>query len=412
MKNLFKTKKINSELGTENQAEKVDDKKQIKAVLDLYNSNFEKPKTQNSRTLVVCLIISIIFGFIAGMLSLFLFLSGAFSNSKMFSWLDINSLLPSENIIIQKQEQTTVLADERFLEVSQEVSPVVVGIFKYKLENEKDFTKNFYSEKEFLGNGLIMTSDGWIATTNDIAVVGEQYSIVTQNNKIYKVVEIKQDSNLGIIFLKVDADNFSVVSFLKFSEIELGQENILFKGIKYFNKKLISTRISDKNFKLTSKITRDSEKRYLFLTLDKEFDKTFFGAVIFNFNKQAVGLLSNYNNQNYIVPADYFKKSFNQLITLGEIKSTYLGIDYINLATSISSEFGVSGAIITNIKFDSPLKNTEIKVKDTIIKINDDAINGNKNFTNLIQNYRAGDKIKLTILNNNQEEKVVEVELK
>ena len=141
MKKIFRTKKINSS----NQQEKTDDKEQVKAVSDLYNSHFEKPKPSNSRILIISLVVAVIFGLIAGMVSLFLFLSGALSNSSLFSWLDINSLLPTANIIIEKQEQTTVMEDQRFLEVISEISSVGVGIFKYRSENSSDYAQNFYT---------------------------------------------------------------------------------------------------------------------------------------------------------------------------------------------------------------------------------------------------------------------------
>lgn len=406
---LFKTKKINSE----SLPEKVDNQQQIKSVSDLYNSHFEKPKPSNSRVLVISLVVAVIFGFIAGMLSLFLFLSGAFVNSRMFSWLDINSLLPNANVIIQKQEQTTVLEDERFLEVSEEVSSVVVGIFKYRENNLTDVIQNFYTATDFLGSGLIMTNDGWIATTNDVAALGSQYAVVTQQHKIFKVQEIQHDTNLGIVFLKIQAENLPIVSMAKFSEAQMGQENILLKGVKHFNRKIISTRIADKNFQIAPKLIHDSEKRYLFFALDKNFDKKYYGASLFNFNKQIVGLLTNYNNLNYIIPAEYFKKSFNQLITIGKIQAAYLGVQYINLVASITSDFDTDGALITNVNYDSLLKELDIKKDDIILKVNDERVNGNYNLTNLIQNYRAGDKVKLTILDKDSKEEVeVEVELK
>ncbi len=415
MKKLFKTKKINPEHAGQYQSEKVNDQAQIKSVSDLYNAHFEKPGPSNSRILVVSLVIAVIFGLIAGMVSLFLFLSGAFANSPLFSWLDINSLLPTANVIIQKQEQTTVLEDERFLEVSSEISSVGVGIFKYRAGNATNITQNFYSESDFLGSGLIMTSDGWIVTTNDVSIQGESYAIITQQHQIFKVQDIKQDTNLGIVFLKIQAENLPVASMANFLDLQVGQENILLKGVKNFNKKTISTRVADKNFQITFKLIRDSEKRYLFFSLDKDFDKRYYGAPLFNFNKQVVGLLSNYNNENYLIPAEYFKKSFNQLITLGKIQDAYLGLQYINLATSITPNFDAHGALITAINYDSPLKETNAGINDIIIKVNDERVNGNYNLTNLIQNYRTGDKIKLTIVpqgKENGEEKIVEVELK
>jgi len=421
MKKNFQTKSLNQKnqkkekipKKTETPKELDNDVANDKYVDELYNDKeFIKPIATNSRTLVYSLVVSIIFGFFAGLVCLFLFLSGAFSNSNIFSWLDIDSVLPTAHVIIEKHEQTTVEEDERVNEVANEVSSSVVGIFVYK-NSIGDVQQDTYSADEFLGNGLILTNDGWIATTNDVVSGNSSYAIVTQEGDVYKTIETEKDEKLGVVFLKVEAENLPVVALLRWEDVSSGERTMVMSGIDHFNKQLLVSRVADKDFQISYKLVRNTEDYYLFINLIHELDKKFLGTPVFNLNKQALGLVTSYNNQNYIIPIDYFKKSFDQMLSQQKIKDTYLGIEYVNLVSAINPDFDEAGALIIKIAKDSPARGLEADVGDIIIKIDDDNINGNRNLTNLVQQYKTDNKITLTVLDkDDMTEKVVEVFLK
>ncbi len=413
MKKSFKTKRINQgdKLKVNSKAK---NQNEIKELENFYNGDhFQKPLPTNSRILVYSLVIAVLFGFFAGFLSLLLFLSGAFSSSRLFSWLDINSLFPAANLVIERQEKTTVLEDERVAEVSAEVSPAVVGIFNYKTSSN-DIQKNIYQKKDFLGNGLILTNDGWVVTTNNVVKADGQYSLVTQDHKIYKVKRIERDGSLGLMFLKVEAENLPVISMGRLQDVYEGEKVVSVAGLSYFNRNLTVDRVANRSFQITNRLIFNTENYNLFISLARELKNEFWGAPVFNLNKQVIGLISDYHGINYIIPADYLKRSFNQLLTQNKIERTYLGIEYIDLARVVSHDLNYHGALIMNIKKDSPLsqKGLGIEAGDIIIKIGDDIINENNNLTNLVQEYKMGDKITLTILDkDNNEEMEVEIVL-
>lgn len=249
MKKNFKTKKLDSNSKKEKEVEIKPERDQ--AVDEFCNNHeFEKPLAAQSRTLVISLVISIVFGFIAGLICLLLFLSGAFSGSGIFSWLDIDSLLPTAQVIIEKNEQTTVLEDERVTEVLNEVSPSVVGIFNYK-KPVTDVQQDSYTADEFLGNGLVLTNDGWVATTNDVVSnLSDKYVIITQDGQVLLVKDIKQDAEQGLIFLKVEIDNLPAASLVWSQNVGPGERTILLSGLEHVNQDLLVSRVASREFQL------------------------------------------------------------------------------------------------------------------------------------------------------------------
>lgn len=369
--------------------------------------NLIKPPVLHTRTLVLSLVIAVFFGFLAGFLSVLLFLSGSFSQSKIFSWLDINSLLPTANVVIEKQEQTTVLEDERVKEISTAVSPTVVSILNPKKLSGK-VEQDFYQPNDFIANAFVITSDGWLVTTNDnLSLTGNYVALV--NNKILPVETIKQDNALGLLFLKIKADNLTVSAFGKFSEAETGERLIAWAGMDGYNKKLLVSRLADNRLIIDKKNIFSSEKYYLFFSATAELNQAS-GLPVFNLNKAFVGLFVN-KNFPYIIPADYIKKSLTQTIALSSAQATYLGVEFIDLSFSYVPGYQASGALITTIKKDSPLFSLAA-VGDLIVKVDGDLINQNNSLTNLVQLYRPGDKIKFLLINKDNKEKEITIEFK
>lgn len=409
MKKSFKTKKINQ---TTEQLVQLTKQQNIDEFCT--PENLTQPPASHSRTLVYSLIISILFGFFAGLLVLFLFLSGAFSNSNIFSWMDIDSLLPTAQVIIEKNEKVTVVDDDRVSEIDHEKSPVVVGIYTYQTPTkDKDVQKNIYPQDNFLGSGLILTNDGWLVTTNDVVKNQGKYLVVTQDKQTYLVEKTLFDTNLGVVYLKIKAENLPVALLARQENIIDGEKVIVLNGLESINKNLLVSRVVNHEYILNTKLIHETEKYYLFVLLADDLINNSNGAPAFNFNKEVIGLISVYNSRNYLIPAEYFKKSFNQLLDKNQIKATYLGLEYINLSGVISTSYNQAGALIVNIAKDSPLNGLPVAAGDIIIQVNNEVINGKRNLTNLIQQYKAGDKITLTILDkNDNNEKKIDVVLK
>jgi len=282
----------------------------------------------------------------------------------------------------------------------------LVGIFSATTNN------NYYNSQNYLGSGFVLTSDGWLITTNDIITSSGNYVALTHSGEILQIQEIYFENNLGIVYLKTKANNLSVVSFKDFSDVFLGEKVIILSGLEYLNQNIGINYLSSKTFQISDKLIRDSEDRYLYFTLDQALKNDFIGGVAIDFNKNLIGLITKYNSQTYLIPADYIKNSFKKLLDNKKLTSAYLGIEYINLSQNINNNLGQMGVLIKNIKKNSPLYN-KIKVDDILIQINDQVINGNKNLTNVVQEYKTGDILQITLIDNKtQEEKKVEVKLK
>ena len=84
---------------------------------------------------------------------------------------------------------------------------------------------------ESLGEGFILTADGWLATTNKvIANLKGKYTVVGYQNKKYELSNLIEDKATGLIFGKINASGLAVVSFGSLDKITSGQTVIAVSG--------------------------------------------------------------------------------------------------------------------------------------------------------------------------------------
>ena len=116
------------------------------------------------------------------------------------------------------------------------------------------------AQNNYLGSGLIATSDGLIIILANLIPAGSKFNIFINGQKVdFKIQKADYKKNLAII--KVDKNNLPTVGFADFDKIKLGQRVFLTafsstntsdwlvnEGIvRSFNANIIKTNISEKS---------------------------------------------------------------------------------------------------------------------------------------------------------------------
>lgn len=314
-------------------------------------------------------------------------------------------------------------------EVINKLAKQIVGI--YSVKKGEDWWQKLYLDNEFLGTGLVITSDGWLMTTSDVIPdFKKDYQIMTANNNYYLAKDFIQDKLTGVVFFKIDAQNLSPVQFADLEQITIAQSAVALAADNDMNDLKVKISNLEKLSYYLQKSIKDyfhsTEKQDEYFLLKDPLPTNFASCLVANNQGEVIGLGSNLNkaeNFQTIIPTGYLAQAVKQfLINKTEVKRNYLGLTYLdlsqnpNLPANLTANRENGALIIGNkelnlvaIKKDSPVKNILLE-NDIILKVNDDEINNRNNFTMLIQNYPAGSKIKLLILRQG-EEKEVEVTL-
>lgn len=290
-------------------------------------------------------------------------------------------------------EKVLCAENEHFNWLSQNLASQVVSIFNLK--------------NNFVGSGFVLTNDGWIITNNQVInLKKENYILITSDNKIHKIIDLREDDATGVVFVKIDVFNLSPVKMAGKEIFSLGQ-----KVFSIQENKLAVSRIEEINY-LDEKISAESsEKLSRLILLQNEFSADYQGAPVFNLKGEVLGISFADEKEKIIktiLPVYYLNNIIQDVLAKKDLSRVYFGIHYIDLSRQKFNS--KKGCLIDKVLLNSPAKKSGLKIKDIILKINNDELNSRNYFSELINEYKSGDVVKLEILRN-KKISVIEIKL-
>jgi len=389
----------------------------------------------NSIMLIIILatVFGIASGIVGGLITRTYLLDSSY-NIPFFGEIDFSDgSYKGSSFIIRDARKVIVEQDAKVIETVDSVSNSVVGIFKkYPLQREGsrarkikegdiDFNlNNFYKIEQEIGQGFIITSDGWIITSSLPAQASKadilgNYIVITKDKRVYNIDNIASDSLTPFYFLHVEAKDFPVRKFASQNEIKNGQ---LVITVNWDGESWL-TLISDKQDKAQSLINF-SDSFFSEIDLVDDPPEKFKDSALFNLAGDVVGLI---DNQGKVRAISQLQGAIKSLLKHKEIKRANFGVNYIDLARLVRNPLLVperldkydKGAVIYKssqgiaVVKGGAADLAGLAEGDIIVSVNNIEINKDNNLTDVIQQFIAGDTVNIVFLRNN---KIEEVEVK
>jgi len=381
--------------------------------------------------LIVVIILSTIFGLSAGVVGELLTRVYILENNYNIPFFgEINfsdSNYNGSNLIIRDARKVIVEQNTKVTETINSVNSSLIGVFKKKTlptVNDKSMETdnktvpkelnidNYYRLNQEIGQGLIISSDGWIVTNSFIEEANPQnaindYVVITKDKKVYNIENFVQDPISSFSFIRVSgAKDLPVKQFAQDSEIKNGQ---LVIALNWEGYNLLSSIIFRQE---NSEILKFSDIMTDELVLANNLNEDFSSSIIFNLAGQVVGLV---DRQEKIIPISYLQSAIRSLFKNKDIKRPSLGVNYLDLSSlaAVKNNLPKGALIYKNINGldvikDSPADRAGLKAGDIITFIDNIEIDKDNSLNYIIQNYLAGDKINI-VYQRNGEIKEVEV---
>lgn len=131
-------------------------------------------------------------------------------------------------------------------------------------------------------------------------------------------------------------------------------------------------------------VMREGDEVELTVTLEKRpgYDKS-------------IRISKSLGNKDYFFSFDYY-----------DDERTYLGVSLLDLTSQLGDFFGLDkgrGALIAEVRDDSPAKEAGLKAGDVIVSIDEDEIFDSEDVRDLISEKEAGDKVEVTVIRDKKE---------
>lgn len=304
--------------------------------------------------------------------------------------------------------------------VAEKVLPSVVGITVTYQVNSIFGS----STGDATGSGIIISEDGYILTNNHVIssessssyyAISEATGIkinIYNDSESYDATVVGTDAYTDLAVLKIEksgltpailgnSDNAKVGEFVMAIGNPLGMDYSVTTGV-----------ISAINREVQSDGTT-----YFALQTDAAINSGNSGGALVNANGEVIGINTlklagnGIEGIGFAIPITSTTSIVNQLIEYKEVKRPYIGISGSSVEESIIKKYNVpKGIYVEEVQKDSPAEKAGIQKGDIITKFEDTEVASVNELNRVKNTHSIGDKVKITLLRNNEELKL-ELEL-
>lgn len=358
------------------------------------------------------------------------------SNGNNFNFNDKTNLKTRIDTVIIKSKDVNQNSIDKSRETIitktvKAVSPAVVGIsvkevrqYQYNSPfNNHPFWQKFFGNQIYnkeisgLGSGAIISSDGYILTNDHVAGTADEITVTLSNGKHYKANRIGTDLTSDICLIKIDETNLPFIPIGNSDEILIGEWVVaLGNPFGLFD-------VSDKPTVTVGVISASGmnlspvDHRYYIdmLQTDASINQGNSGGPLVNSIGELIGMntliwtaqgSSGNVGVGFAIPSNKLNKVIGELKENGFFERDYwTGLRIHSIDEGIANYYKLSdtrGVIITDVIDNSPASNAKLEPGDIIRKIEEFDIDNYETLKGVLQNYKTGEKIGISILRGNK----------
>ena len=315
-----------------------------------------------------------------------------------------------------------------FTEISEKTVNAVVHVKNVALapSNSNPLYEFFYGQSSGggqrvvgTGSGVIISADGYIITNNHVIKGAKKLEITLNNKESYQAEIVGIDESTDIALLKINKNDLPYLQIGDSDNLRVG-EWVLAVGNPFnltstVTAGIVSAKARDIN------ISQNSNKIESFIQTDAVVNPGNSGGALVNVRGELIGIntaissqTGSYIGYSFAVPSNIAKKVIEDILEFGNVQRAYLGINYEELNSETSKDFGVSsteGVIITRVVDHGAAKEAGLMANDIITKMDQVKITKFSDLQGFLGSKRPGDIVKVNVLRN-EDEKVLTVKLK
>ncbi|MCR4280483.1 MAG: PDZ domain-containing protein [Candidatus Komeilibacteria bacterium] len=368
---------------------------------------------------VAVIIIALVLGVVGG------YLGGWLQTIWQPTWLLSNAPVVNEptdgvNIIDLGKEQNKLRESFDQLTLNN-LSAQTVAIYRSRPRNSEQPLQGVLTDKDLAGQGIIITSDGWIISHDGVIKdVEADYLVITTDRQGLAVEQIIADDFTGLVFIKVAGQNLRPAVLKPASTVSAQQGLMIVRQtLQPHEPALHFTRLSQWDYKPLREADdyfHSTEKLDSWLRLSSVVEATFNGSPIATAEGDIVGLLRAEAGESLGIPGFYLQLAVsNFLSNRQEPVYNRFGISYLDLAEVVGlppqllREQG-GGALIyapgsqKAVIANSPAAKSNLQKGDIILAVDDQMLNASVSLMRVLQEYPLGSTVKMKVLKTGQTE--------
>ena len=420
----------------------------------LFKKLLNPERNFSQKFLILVIILSLIFGGLAGSVSSFLIFKNAAKINNLLGFSQGQTEIgQNENNSNGNNPNTPFNLDAATIAVVKKASPAVVSIIISKdvslIQNNPDFNDFFQgwpfefkfetpqpstpqapkTEKQEIGggSGFIVSADGLILTNKHVvADDAADYTVLTNDGKKYEAKVLAKDPTNDLAIIKIEAKDLTPLTLGDSENIEIGQTVIAIgNALGEYRNTVTRGVISGINRTVQAGGQGFTETLEEAIQTDAAINPGNSGGPLLNLQGEVIGINTAISQAGQLVgfaiPSNEAKQDIESIQKTGKIVRPFLGVRYviINKQIADANKLAVDyGALISQGKTaeeiavvpGSPADKAGLVENDLILELNGEKIDENHSLARMLAQYAPGDEVELKVWRKG-DEKTVKVKL-
>ena len=260
------------------------------------------------------------------------------------------------------------------------------------------------------GSGFLLSEDGYVVTNYHVVAEAATITVVTQDAETHEAALVGRDTTADMALLKVEGEHFQPVTLGSSTELAIG-DMVVASGNPLSALEATQTvgYISGKN----REVSTDNNVVNMLQT-DAAINSGNSGGPLFNMRGEVVGITTakysgtsasgaSIEGLSFAIPIDDLKKSMEDLMTQGYIRSAYLGIRGMDVEAAAVDTYGLpKGAYVESVEPEGAAAAAGVQPKDIITALGDHPVDSFNALARALRAFQAGDRTQITVYRGGQ----------
>ena len=328
------------------------------------------------------------------------------------------------SVSAETEQTDSYLALEAFsnsiADIAERVGPAVVNIDTVRMMTtqlpsfqdpifERFFGRDFEEFRRAIpqkgtGSGFIINQEGYVLTNEHVVRKADNIKVTLSDGREFAGEVIGSDVTSDMAIVKIQADHLPSVTLGNSDELRVG-EIVIAIGNPYGLQQTVTMGVvSAKGRSIPAGTERQVYRN--FIQTDTAINPGNSGGPLLNIKGEVVGIntaiIPYAQGIGFAIPINIAKKNIDDLINLGKVRRSWLGVYIQEVTPEIAKQFGLpedaKGVLVGDVVKDSPAEESGIKRGDIIIKVNDEEVDSPGELQDKIRDIDIGEKADIEVV--------------
>jgi len=272
-------------------------------------------------------------------------------------------------------------------------------------EQFKDYSRTI--PQKGTGSGFIISQEGYILTNEHVVHKAEKIKVTLSDGREFDGKVIGSDLDSDIAIVKIDSDDLPIVTLGDSDKLRVG-EIVVAIGNPYGLQQTVTMGVVSAEGR---SIPVEEHTYRNFIQTDAAINPGNSGGPLLNTKGEVVGIntaiIAYAQGIGFAIPINMAKRNIDDLINLGKVRRSWLGVYIQEVTPEIAKQFGLpedtKGVLVGDVVKDSPAEKSGIKRGDIITKVNNEEVDYPGELQDKIGSIEIGEKANIEVVRDGKE---------